>query len=99
MLLCYEPKRQILCQNITLEVEYGVISIVTEELGRKQVTLDPKSAGIKIDVKLAKVATSSFQGCSPLHEHERHHVKSGRKGQHFHHSYGRFHKSSGSGYF
>ena len=33
----------------------------SEELGRKQVTLDPKSAGIKIDVKLAKVATSSFQ--------------------------------------
>ena len=87
------------CQNMFLKVENGVKSMEAEELGRKQVTLDPQSAGIKIDVKLAKVATSSFQGCSPLHEHERHHVKSGRKGQHFHHSTGRFHNSSGSGYF
>ena len=61
MLLSYEAKRQIMCQNIALEAKNGVISIVTEELGRKQVTLDPKSAGIKIDVELAKVATSSFQ--------------------------------------
>ena len=49
------------CRNVSPKVKFGVKSIVTEELGRKQVTLDPKSAGIKIDVKLAKVATSRFQ--------------------------------------
>ena len=40
--------------------------MVEEELGRKRVTLAPKSAGIKIDVKPSKVATSSFQRCSLL---------------------------------